>query len=408
MTATPAGRSTLSFLSGGGDMGARMRAHDWLSTPLGAPESWPQPLRTLVGLMHASRQPMFMAWGPAQVWLYNDAFVPILRDKHPGALGRPALAEVWSEAEAVLAPLFARVFRGESVHMDDFGLMLEREGRLEEAHFAFSYTPVRDDSGAVAGLFGVCIETTQGVRMQEELRETHRRKDEFLATLAHELRNPLAPLRNALFLTRQPSSDAARLDSLQRMMERQVEQLVRLVDDLLDISRISQGKIALRLGVVEVSSLVEMAVEGTASSVKEAGQELAVTGPSVAIRLKGDAVRLNQVLCNLINNAVKFSGGGGFIALSAAREGAEIVFRVRDQGIGIPADKLEAIFEMFSQLDGALDRPKSGLGIGLPLARKLVELHGGTLHACSAGPGRGSEFVVRLPLEPGDEPAPRR
>jgi signal transduction histidine kinase len=408
MSTAPADLAMLPFLSGGGEMGALMRAHDWASTPLGRPEGWPQPLKTLVGLMHASRQPMFMAWGAAQTWLYNDAFVPILGDKHPRALGRPALAEVWSEAHAVLAPLFARVFGGESVHMDDFGLMLERHGRLEEAHFAFSYTPVREDSGAVAGLFGVCIETTPGIRMQEELRETHRRKDEFLATLAHELRNPLAPLRNALFLTRHPAKDPAKVDALQQMMERQVDQLVRLVDDLLDVSRISQGKIVLRTARVEVNALLDTALEATASTVREAGQAIEVRRPAGGLHLQGDAVRLNQVLCNLIHNAVKFSARGGVIELAAAREGDEIVLRVRDQGVGIPADKLETVFEMFSQLEGALDRAKSGLGLGLPLARKLVQLHGGTICAFSAGEQRGSEFVVRLPLETRDEAGPRR
>ena len=159
--------------------------------------------------MLASEQPMFMAWGPDQTWLYNDAFVPILGDKHPAALGRAALAEVWSEAREVLAPLFERVFAGEPIHMDDFGLMLDRNGRLEEAHFAFSYTPVRDESGSISGLFGACIETTERQALRaseaqlqvlvEKLREADRRKDEFLAMLAHELRNPLAPLRSALY-----------------------------------------------------------------------------------------------------------------------------------------------------------------------------------------------------------------
>ncbi|MEO5676174.1 MAG: PAS domain-containing protein, partial [Usitatibacter sp.] len=152
-----------AFLSGGGDMGARIRAHDWPGSPLGDPDEWPQALKTLVALMLASKQPMFMAWGPEQTWLYNDAFVPILGAKHPAALGRHALVEVWSEAREVLAALFARVFAGEPVHMDDFALMLDRHGRLEEAHFAFSYTPVRDESGSVCGLFGACIETTDRI-----------------------------------------------------------------------------------------------------------------------------------------------------------------------------------------------------------------------------------------------------
>ncbi|HET9484000.1 MAG TPA: PAS domain-containing protein, partial [Xanthomonadales bacterium] len=150
------------FLRAPGEMAARVRALDWTATPLGAPDAWSQPLRTLVELMLSSRQPMFMAWGAQQTWLYNDAFVPILGDKHPQALGRAAL-EVWAEARAELAPLFARVFAGESVHMDDIELMLDRHGKLEESHFAFSYNPARDEHGTVAGLFGVCTETTATV-----------------------------------------------------------------------------------------------------------------------------------------------------------------------------------------------------------------------------------------------------
>jgi signal transduction histidine kinase/PAS domain-containing protein len=154
--------SPMGFLQGGGAIGAAVREFDWTRTPLGAPSSWPQSLRTLVGVMLACRQPMFMAWGPEKTWLYNDAFVPILGRKHPGALGRPAL-QVWAEARDTLAPMFDRVFAGEAVGLHDISLMLDRHGRLEESHFAFSYTPAREESGTIAGLFGACIETTERV-----------------------------------------------------------------------------------------------------------------------------------------------------------------------------------------------------------------------------------------------------
>ena len=150
-------------------MARRARDYDWRSTPLGVPASWPQSLRTLIGLMLASTQPMFMAWGQQQTWLYNDAFIPILGHKHPHALARHALNEVWSEAKTELAALFDRVFAGESIQMQDIALMLNRSGRPEEAHFSFTYTPARDESGAVGGLFGTCIETTEQIvagRMQ--------------------------------------------------------------------------------------------------------------------------------------------------------------------------------------------------------------------------------------------------
>src|SRR6201747_3293756 len=151
----------LDFLCGPGDMARRIRDYDWASTALGPPAAWSMPLKTLVGLMLSSVQPMFMAWGQDHTWLYNDAFIPILGNKHPGALGRPALGEVWLEAADTLAPLFAKVFGGEPVHMDDFKIMLDRKGRLEEAHFAYSYTPVRDDNGDVVALFGACQEITE-------------------------------------------------------------------------------------------------------------------------------------------------------------------------------------------------------------------------------------------------------
>ena len=525
--------SVPAFLAGGGEMGDRIRAHDWASSPLGEPAGWPQALKTLVALMLASQQPMFIAWGSEQTWLYNQAFVPILGAKHPAALGRPALGEVWSEARSVLVPLFERVFAGEPVQMDDFGLMLDRHGRLEEAHFAFSYTPLRDESGEVRGLFGACIETTdkilasrrelaaierqrrmfeqapsfvcvlegpdhvfefvnrahqqlfgsagwvgqpvreafsdlvgqgylerldevyrtgkryvadaapvkirrdlsgpaeerllsfiyepvvdeagavtgifcegfdvtEAAHAQEKLRQADQRKDEFLATLAHELRNPLAPLRSALYLARtgHRSGNAAFPETLLGVMERQVDQMVRLVDDLLDVARITQGKIALRPEPVEVARIVASAVEATQPNVSQAGCVLEVRLPPEPLHVQGDTVRLVQVLSNLVNTAAKFSERGARIELTVSRDGGEVVIAVADHGIGIPPDKLEEVFEMFAQLDRSLERSRSGLGLGLALARQLVDLHGGAIEARSAGLGQGSEFVVRLPLLP--------
>jgi PAS domain S-box-containing protein len=174
MTADAAARAGV-LARHAGEMAARMRAHDWAASPLGPPQAWPQALRTLVDLMLASQQPMFMAWGPAQTWLYNDAFIPILGQKHPAALGQPAMT-VWAEARADLEPLFDRVFRGDAVQMDDFALELDRRGRMEEAHFAFSYTPARDADGTVAGLFGACIETTDKVLGGRRLAEARSRQ----------------------------------------------------------------------------------------------------------------------------------------------------------------------------------------------------------------------------------------
>jgi len=162
------------FLVGGGEMGTLIRTHDWLATPLGKPEAWPTQLTTLVSLLLVSPQPMFIAWGEQRTWLYNDAFTPILGEKHPRAIGRPAM-EGWAEAEDILKPMFDRVFAGEPFYMDDFSLPLERHGRLEEAHFSFSYSPVRDQSGTVVCLFGTCIETTGAIVNARLLAESEER-----------------------------------------------------------------------------------------------------------------------------------------------------------------------------------------------------------------------------------------
>ena len=245
---------------------------------------------------------------------------------------------------------------------------------------------------------------TERKRADVALHESERRFREFLGMLAHELRNPLAPIRNALQIMRltaslgpqSPESEAVL--SASEMMERQIGQMVRLVDDLLDVSRISRGKIELRRGRVELASVVSQAVEGAHPVCKSRRQELTVTLPPKPIFLDVDPTRLAQVLGNLLNNACKFTDKGGRISLTAEREGEQAVIRVRDNGIGIAAAEISRIFGMFVQIDTSLERSTSGLGIGLSLVKTLVEMHGGTVEAHSAGVGQGSEFVVRLPI----------
>ena len=646
-----------SFVAGAGEMAARMRDFGWTETPLGDLDRWPQSLRTLVALMLASSQPMFMAWGARRTWLYNDAFIPILGRKHPEALGRAALDEVWSEARDALAPMFDRVFAGEAVNMPNFGLLLDREGRMEEAHFAFCYTPARDESGAVAGLFGACIEITeqvqaerrqaaamerersiresemrfheiadaapvliwisdaskacvwfnrpwldftgrtmeqqigqgwmhdvhpddvtnctatyhaafdrrqryhseyrlrradgewrivedtgvprfstngtfqgyvgscvdvtdqraavQALRASEEqlrlateaaevglwdvdvlthtlfwpprvkamfgispdvpvsmddfyaglhaddrdatsaafaaaldparralydveyrtvgkedgvvrwvaakgrgvfdrdgrcirvigtalditarreaedaLRESDRRKDEFIATLSHELRNPLAPLSNALNILR-VSSDHAERERVREMMERQVNHLVRLVDDLLEVSRISHGALELRREPVELAAVVRNATEASDPLLREAGHTLDVSLPDDPVWLEGDPVRLAQILANLLNNAARYMGPAGHVSITGRVVGDDVVVCVKDRGIGFAPEAASRLFEMFGRGENS-----TGLGIGLALARRLAEMHGGTIDAASDGPGKGAEFTLRLP-----------
>ncbi|HYV20399.1 MAG TPA: ATP-binding protein [Verrucomicrobiae bacterium] len=236
-------------------------------------------------------------------------------------------------------------------------------------------------------------------RHEEALRDADRRKDEFLAMLAHELRNPLAPMRNSLMVMKlSEGTPGIGGERLRGVLERQLHHLIRLVDDLLDVSRITRGTLQLRREPVELSAVVAHAVETARPLAEERRHEITVTLPPEPIWLQADPVRLAQVLNNLMNNACKYTEAGGQVWLSAERHGAEVVMRVRDTGLGIPSDRLGNIFDMFNQVDRSIERAQGGLGIGLTLVRRLVELHGGSVLATSDGPGRGSEFVVRLPV----------
>jgi PAS domain S-box-containing protein len=235
-------------------------------------------------------------------------------------------------------------------------------------------------------------------RVAEELSRADRRKNEFLAMLAHELRNPLAPISNAVRALSMGRRDETAVDSASEMLERQVGQIIRLVDDLLDVSRISRGKLALRAERVELSPIIQQAVEATRALYRSMNQELTVRLPSEPVYLNADPTRLAQVVGNLLNNACKFTDVGGRISLTVEREGAEVTIRVTDNGVGIAAEHLAGIFDIFTQVESSLERSRSGLGIGLTLVKTLVEMHGGTVEAHSQGVGRGSEFVVRLPM----------
>ncbi|PWF43647.1 hybrid sensor histidine kinase/response regulator [Massilia glaciei] len=231
-----------------------------------------------------------------------------------------------------------------------------------------------------------------------------RRKDEFLATLAHELRNPLAPIRTGLDILRIRSGDANATERATDIMERQLRQMVRLVDDLLDVSRINTGKFAIKMGRVELKAVVNDALEVVRSTIELHGHELAITLPDRPVFLHGDATRLAQILSNLLNNAAKYTNRGGHVRLDARVEDNALLIEVADDGIGIAPDMLAHVFEMFVQVDSTLERSNAGLGVGLSLARKLVELHGGGIEAHSDGVGKGSRFAVRLPIVVAPEP----
>ncbi|MGZ3486553.1 MAG: response regulator, partial [Isosphaeraceae bacterium] len=264
--------------------------------------------------------------------------------------------------------------------------------------------PIRDADGDING--GLCIasDITDRRRLEEELRRraeelaaADRRKDEFLAMLAHELRNPLAPISNALEAIRLARSNAAATEEALNIARRQIGHMARLLDDLLDVSRFTLGKVHLRKVPVDLTTILRQAVETSRSLIEKNGHELLTSFPAEPVWLDGDPTRLAQIVANLLNNAAKYTDRGGRIALVADREGDEAVVRVRDNGIGLSAEMLPRVFDLFAQADRSLDRSQGGLGIGLTLVRSLVQLHDGNVSVESRGPGQGSEFIVRLP-----------
>jgi PAS domain S-box-containing protein len=258
--------------------------------------------------------------------------------------------------------------------------------------------PVTDEAGRILFVGATGTDVTDRQRMEDTLREQDRRKDEFLALLAHELRNPLAPLRNSLQVLRLADSDASALAQAREIMDRQLGYMVRLIDDLLDISRINRNNMELRRSRVLLADVVSAAVETSRPMIEVAGHQLTVSLPSEPVYLDADLTRLAQVFGNLLINSAKYTQRGGHIWLTAEQRGKDVFVSVRDNGIGIPAESLRTIFDMFSQVDRDIERAAGGLGIGLALVKGLVEMHGGTVTAESAGMGRGSTLTVRLPV----------
>ncbi len=266
-------------------------------------------------------------------------------------------------------------------------------------HFGPADLALAEEVARRAGL------AADNARLYGELVEADRRKDDFIALLAHELRNPLAPMRNGLQVMRLTMTDTGPPAQARNMMERQLGHMVRLIDDLLDISRVSRNKMELRRSRVLLADLVNSAVETARPGIEEAGHQLTISLPPKPVILDGDLTRLAQVFSNLLTNSAKYTEPGGHIWLDAERKGNEIVISVRDSGIGIPAESLPRIFDMFSQVDRTMERSTGGLGIGLALVKGLVEMHGGTVTAKSEGQGKGSTFTVKLPV-PDDLPNP--
>jgi signal transduction histidine kinase/DNA-binding response OmpR family regulator len=303
-------------------------------------------------------------------------------------------------------PIFADTPAGEvllaaGVHAVQATPLLSRSGHLLGMFSTHYRTALRCDDAALpffdmlARQAADFIERVQG---EEALKEADRRKDEFLATLAHELRNPLAPIRNALHIMQIAPEHPATMERVRGLMERQLVHMVRLIDDLLDVSRITRGKLQVRKERVDLASVIGSAIDTVRPLIDAAGHVLNVDIPSQPIYLDADPMRLAQVFSNLLSNAAKYTDRGGRIDLTAAPEGNEIVVKVRDSGMGIPAHALPTIFDMFTQVDPSQERSQGGLGIGLTLVRQLVHMHGGSVEASSGGVGEGAEFTTRLPI----------
>ncbi len=523
------------FLSGGGEVGALMRTHDWSASPLGAPAQWPQSLRSVVGLILNSKFPMFVAWGPELGFLYNDPYAEILGGKHPSALGR-RFQDIWQEIWSDIHPIIVQALDGQSSYHSNLPLTINRKGFDEQAWFTFSYSPVRDESGAIAGMYCAVSETTvdvlnqrhrleENARLQQlfaqapglmavlsgsshvfelanaaylelvgnrdvqgkpvrealpelegqgffelldmvyatgeaykghadavmlqrgpgqleerfldfvyqpikdatgkvsgifvegydvtatvsannELRAASRRKDEFLAMLAHELRNPLAPISSAADLLRLAGPQSELVRQTSAIITRQVQHMTGLVDDLLDVSRVTRGLVSLQKETLDINTVVADAIEQVRGLVQSKHQQLEVQLPTDPPPMAADRMRLVQVFANILNNAAKYTPEHGHIDVRLVVRQQEIEFSVQDDGVGMTADLLPHVFDLFSQAERSPDRSQGGLGLGLALVKSLVELHGGHATGQSDGPGRGSLFVVRLPRV--DMPAPTK
>jgi len=390
-----------------------------------APEGIPSIDRLCRYLSERSPQPMVVVDGRTHVVSYlNPAFAQLVGKEAQELLGRPFTLAVPEGAQNGCLDLLDRVFR--TGVAENLAEQEHRQAQVRPVYWSYAVWAIIGADGLPAGVMIQVTDSTvsalfrqQAVAMNEallvsatrqhelaaeaeslnaRLQSSLQSRDHFIAVLSHELRNPLAAFSAGLHLLKLAPQDPVRAANSQDMMERQLTQMVRLVDDLLDVSRITSGKLALRKVNVELAAVLRDAVEASRPQIDKMGHQLTVTLPPEPIVLDADATRLTQVFLNLLNNAAKYSEPGGRIQLAARREGREAAVSIKDTGIGIAAVHLPHVFDVFMQVEPAWKRAQGGLGIGLSLVKEFVELHGGRVTAHSAGPGQGSEFVVRLPV----------
>jgi PAS domain S-box-containing protein len=363
--------------------------------------------RDITQQRHAQRT---SAWLSAIVESSDDAIVSktldgVITSWNPGAVrlfGYTA-PEIIGKSITTIIPLelhdeefeiLARLRRGDRVEHFETVRVAKDGHRIE---VSLTVSPIRDEEGRVVGASKIARDITPRRQSERAVREESRRKDEFLATLSHELRNPLGPIRNVTDILCAAELGRPELRAACDILGRQVHILARLVDDLLDVSRIGSGRLTLRLEPVELAPLLTATVDAVRHALEAKSQVVALSLAHETVVVLGDRTRLTQVFTNLLQNANRYTQAGGRIEIGLRREGGRAIVSVRDDGMGIPPAMLEAVFELFSQVGRASDHPDGGLGIGLTLSRRLVELHGGSIDAHSEGEGRGSEFVVRLP-----------
>ena len=407
---------SLAFLDRRSVVGALIRNGDWRSEAIGEPASWPASLKTIVGVMLTATQPMFVVWGGRQILIYNDAYIDVLGHKHPAALGQPFL-EVWAEAIDYLQPLIEQVLEGESVHMDDITLFLHRQGRPDEAHFSFSYTPVHAEDGSVVGLFCPCTETTDQILAERNAasartaaetamavaEEANVAKSTFIANMSHELRTPLSAIIGYSEMLIEEAADGADPASLVadiRKIENNARHLLGLINDVLDLSKVESGKMDVYAETFDVSGMIKDVASTVQGLLAKKENTLVVEVAADVTTMTTDMTKVRQALLNLLSNAAKFTETGT-ITLAVSRrvekdDRAWMAFAVRDTGIGMTGEQLGKLFQRFQQADASTSRNFGGTGLGLSITRAFGSMLGGTVHVESTE-GQGSTFTFDVP-----------